>query len=358
MTKIVFKDFDEFADAINGVAGRFVPTSRPESDWWVQVVPVGRLAIQQVQIGGASTFAGDGKDRAITIGIPTTASRRIRIDGDSLEDDSFILVREGQPFTFAARQTTRWAGITIPVDHALLAPELIETLNARSLGSVDGTHTHAELPHVTRMKSLISRLCAGDDDIAALAGTPLQAMEEEIIAIASCALETSSRDEHRRVGRPRFSRGQIIAKALALIEESEGQPLLIQNLCDATRVSERTLRNVFQEYFGVGPMRLLKVRQLREIRAALTLAEPGEYRVADLAAHFGVWDFSLFARNYKALYGESPSETLRRPAPRNRRGGRDATWIKFASRKFLDAQDVLRLERLRATGPPIFHARG
>src|SRR5688572_23036100 len=126
MTKIVFKDFDEFADAINGVAGRFVPTARSEGDWWVQVVPVGRLAIQQVHIGGASTFAGDGRDKAITVGIPVTSSRRIRIDGDSLEDDSFILVKEGQPFTFASRQTTRWAGITIPMNHPLLAPELIE----------------------------------------------------------------------------------------------------------------------------------------------------------------------------------------------------------------------------------------
>ena len=38
-------------------------------------------------------------------------------------------------------------------------------------------------------------------------------------------------------------------------------------MCNATKVSERTLRNIFQEFFGVGPMRLLKVRQLREIRS-------------------------------------------------------------------------------------------
>jgi hypothetical protein len=33
-----------------------------------------------------------------------------------------------------------------------------------------------------------------------------------------------------------------------------------------------------------------------------------------VAARFGVWDFSLFARNYKAIYGETPSTTLKRPA--------------------------------------------
>ena len=87
--------------------------------------------------------------------------------------------------------------------------------------------------------------------------------------------------------------------------------MFIQDLCRAADVSERTLRNIFQEYFGVGPMRLLKMRQLHEIRAALLTADPVHDTVASIAGRFGVWDFSLFARNYKALFGESPSETLR-----------------------------------------------
>lgn len=339
MTKVTFRDFDEFADAINGIAGRFVPTARSEAEWWVQVIPVGRVAMQQVQIGGASTFAGDGSDNALTIGIPIASSRRIRIDGQPLDDSSFILVKEGQPFTFAAKQPTLWAGITVPVDHSALAPELLSSLTSRSRGGMSATHTRAQVEHVTRARALIARLCSEDGTVDFLDEAAARAAEEEIIAITTHVLEVSSRIPPKRVGRPQFSRDRVIARALAYIEEHRGEPLLIQDLCGATQVSERTLRSIFQEHFGVGPMRLLKVRQLREIRSALMAADAAEYTVTKIAARFGVWDYSLFARNYKALYGETPLQTLRNnEAARTGGAALSPTWLRFAARKFTDAR--------------------
>ena len=52
MSRLVFRDFDEFADSIDGIAGRFVPTARSTADWWVDAVPAGALGLQQIQIGG------------------------------------------------------------------------------------------------------------------------------------------------------------------------------------------------------------------------------------------------------------------------------------------------------------------
>ena len=108
----------------------------------------------------------------------------------------------------------------------------------------------------------------------------------------------------------------------------------------AAQVSERTLRNTFQEYFGVGPIRLLKVRQLREIRAALSAADCGKETVAHIAARFGVWDFNLFARNYRALYGETPSATLRTaPVEPKRANAMPRTWIRYASMRMVEDCD-------------------
>jgi hypothetical protein len=99
-------------------------------------------------------------------------------------------------------------------------------------------------------------------------------------------------------------------------------------------------------------MRLLKVRQLREIRSALLRGDPVADTVTRIAARFGVWDFSLFARNYRALYGEAPSQTLRRPRDRRVRSPDDGaltpTWIGYAARRFAAAPeagvDALRAE--------------
>lgn len=331
MARTIFRDFDEFAEAINGIAGRFVPTARSETDWWVQVVPAGRVAIQQVQIGGASTFVGDGTPNAITIGIPVIPTRRVRVDGQQFEENSFILGKQDQPFSFAAGQATCWAGIHVPADHASLAPGLLESLRGR-----EGTHTRTQLPYVIDARRLVSRLFADDDTVMLVHPAAVRTVEEEIVAIASHALEASNRVEQRRVGRPRFCRGRIVARALAVIEANEGQPLFLNDLCRATQVSERTLRNIFQEYFGVGPMRLIKVNQLSEIRSALIAADPGAQTISSIVERFGVWDFSSFARNYKALYNETASETMHRPAMRPHRSPvTDGRWIRYASQKFV-----------------------
>lgn len=331
MTRTIFRDFDEFAEAINGIAGRFVPTARSEKDWWVQVVPAGRVAIQQVQIGGASTFVGDGTPDAITIGIPVNSSRRVRIDGEPIEENSFILGKQGQPFTFAAGQATCWAGIHIPADHASLTPGLLESLQGK-----EGTYTRTQLPYIAKARLLVARLFADDDGVVLVDPAAVRALEEEIVSTISHTLEASDRFDQRRTGRPRFPRGRIVARTLQVIEENEGQPLFLGDLCRAAQVSERTLRNVFKEYFGVGPMRLLKVNQLSEIRSALIEADPRTQTISSIVGRFGIWDFSSFARNYKALYNETASETMRRSAnsPHCHRGT-DARWIKYASQKFV-----------------------
>jgi AraC family ethanolamine operon transcriptional activator len=260
-----------------------------------------------------------------------TDSKRIRIDGHALEDDSLIYLKRDQPFTFAARETTRWAGVTIhlrELEHAEMfdAEQVMASLEP-------GTRAQSRLECLDRLRTLIARLGAQDGSIGFLEPAAASAAEEDVLAAVLRTIEASSSVQERHIGRPQVPRVRVISRTLELIEAKQGQPLFIDDLCSATEVSERTLRNVFQEYFGVGPIRLLKVRQLLEIRRALLAADPEQDTVARIAASFGVWDFSLFARNYKALYGESPSASLRQPPPQSRET-LAASWIACAARKF------------------------
>lgn len=334
MTRIVFRDFDEFADALGGVVGGFVPTARSTHEWWVQSVATGRVLTQTLQVGSPATFAGDGKRDEIALQIPLTDPTRIRIDGRALDKDSFLLIKEGHPFTLSTSEATQWAGIVVPSGHELLAPEFMESLTSRLFYKRTTSRADTKAEHLNRIRFLAARLSAAADGVS-FDATAVRRAEEEIIAVASRALEASSKAQPRRVGRPTFSRGRVIARILALIEASTDAPLLIDDLCRATGVAERTLRNIFHEYFGVGPMRFLKVRQLREIRAALLAADPTHETVTRIATRFGIWDFSLFAGSYKALFGESPSYTLRTAPTRAQRDStvRD-TWLHYAGRTF------------------------
>jgi len=332
MERRAYADFDEFADSLNGVAGRFVPTARSSSDWWIENARVGRIRLQQVQVGGATTFAGDGASDHVTIGLPLTDPVSIRIDGQPLTANTFVLAINNQPFTFSGRQPTRWASVSMPLER--LNGSAQELLSPTTGGTRGQAHQH----ELDALRALALRICVDQQAVSIVEPAATAAAEEELLHTVIAALEVSARATDRHIGRPQVSRTRVIARCLELIDATEGQPLFIDDLCTATQVSERTLRNIFQEYFGVGPMRLLKVRQLREIRSALLRGDPVLDTVTKIAARFGVWDFSLFARNYRALYGEAPSQTLRRPrGALGERRDDDAvspTWIGYASRRF------------------------
>lgn len=328
MARLVFRDFDEFAEAITGVDGRFIPTARSSAEWWTEAVQPGSVSLQQIQIGSPSTFAGDGEVGRFTLGLPMTDARKIRIDGHSLEEDAFLLLHEDQPFTFSGRDVVRWAGVSVPTDTHLVSPELFTSARSGS-----GPRTRTELSYLNRLRWVAERAISSNLEFHEPAMS--MAAEEEVAICLTHVLERSMKVRDRHVGRPQFSRSRVIARTLALIEANEGQPLFVDDLCRATQVSERTLRNIFHEFFGVGPMRLLKVRQLREIRAALLRADPQRDTVTRIAARFGIWDFSLFARNYKALFGESPSRSLRMP-PGEGKARSSLSWLHYASRIFID----------------------
>ena len=78
-------------------------------------------------------------------------------------------------------------------------------------------------------------------------------------------------------------------------------PLRIADLSSAAGVSERTLRDVFVEYFGMGPLTYIRTWQLYRIRAALLEAEPGHATVTSVAMRLGVWDLDTMAGRYRHL---------------------------------------------------------
>jgi AraC family ethanolamine operon transcriptional activator len=112
------------------------------------------------------------------------------------------------------------------------------------------------------------------------------------------------------IGRPAVVREHIVRTALARIGAMDEVPT-VEDLVIATNVSERTLRSVFCEVFGMPPLRYLRLRRLNQSRKSLRTASPSETTVAAIAAKFGFWDFGRFAKDYRRVFGELPSQTLR-----------------------------------------------
>jgi AraC family transcriptional regulator, ethanolamine operon transcriptional activator len=80
-------------------------------------------------------------------------------------------------------------------------------------------------------------------------------------------------------------------------QRDDDEYLLVEQLATAAGVSERTLQTAFQEYFGVGPVRYLKLRTLHQVRRALKNADPSMTTVSEIATQFGVWELGRLAHD-------------------------------------------------------------
>ena len=88
--------------------------------------------------------------------------------------------------------------------------------------------------------------------------------------------------------------------------------ITIADLCIAAGASERRVRDAFYECYGLSPMAYLRVAALHQVRHTLIEGPPVRDAVSRAASDFGFWHLSRFAGQYRALFGESPSETLDR----------------------------------------------
>jgi AraC-like DNA-binding protein len=104
---------------------------------------------------------------------------------------------------------------------------------------------------------------------------------------------------------------RAVRAAFEVLEARAGDPIYLAELCQAARVSERTLRNAFRHLYGVSPIRYLALRRMELVRRALRDADPRQTRVSDIASRFGFTNLGRFAMEFRQLYGESPSRMLR-----------------------------------------------
>jgi len=107
------------------------------------------------------------------------------------------------------------------------------------------------------------------------------------------------------------SRAKIIRSALEHIAHSSYEPLTVADLCRFTDVSERTLEYAFRERFGVSPKHYLLTHRLNCVRRALRKSDASTTKVVDVANYWGFWHMGQFAADYRRVFSELPSETLR-----------------------------------------------
>jgi AraC-like DNA-binding protein len=106
-------------------------------------------------------------------------------------------------------------------------------------------------------------------------------------------------------------RPMAVREAMDIIESSPQSSLTTSLLASQCHVSIRALQEGFRRHVGMTPMKYMQFIRLRRAHRDLRAAHPANATVASIAHRWGFGHLGRFAAAYKAMYGETPLQTLR-----------------------------------------------
>ena len=218
------------------------------------------------------------------------------VDGDEV----IVCPPQSESYAFDPRGTT-FAIVSVPegTEVAAVARELLDS----------AVSTRAVRPRPRDARELQQTLNAV---IAGAASTaPIAPATARRIGTALDLCLRSAVPAERRV-EASAGRSQIVRRAEAFFRRHLGEPVSIAQLSSIAGVSERSLRNAFYDVYTTSPKRYLRLWQLHQVRRALRKSDGHDSSVTDVAMLHGFYELGRFAGEYKALFGEVPSQTLNR----------------------------------------------
>jgi AraC-like DNA-binding protein len=103
--------------------------------------------------------------------------------------------------------------------------------------------------------------------------------------------------------------GAPFARACDFIHQHLASDIALADIAQAAYCSPRSLARAFKDAGEAAPMQYVRKLRLERIRAALLAPASGRKTVAELAFESGYRHLGEFNRQYRAAFGETPSQT-------------------------------------------------
>lgn len=298
-------DADNYGSSIRGVAihaNRIGASREPNS---VASVSNGSLTVTAAHIGFPISTTADPTDSALFVASIHSAPAGTRWVGIPLHADQMLLYAPGVEHSGVNLAGTSFTFATTEVERVQQqADQLGRSVERLDSGSVNDMTAAPAYSAITSRLGSIGALRAGTVP-------PWHLMDDLMSAIALALAAGDGRPAGARVRPPS---GRIIRRCLEYLESSSHRPS-IRELCLVSGVSERTLRDLFVSVFNMPPSVFLRCWALNRAYRRLSSGERVVGGVSDVAIDAGFGHLGRFARYYKQLFGELPSETYRSYAP-------------------------------------------
>lgn len=310
-TYINTSDVDEHAACLGDWRQRYDQLAEGAFSGTFEECWFNRLHLFRESLNKAVHQTGEPWPGSRTFAIPVSLSGTGWLAGETFGRDSIITLGSGDQLDFRTPRRVDYvacsAESSVLNEYALLVEhrDLEADLQGRTM-------LHARAQQAETLRALLSTA------IASLRAAPdivrnahiRTALEQGVLASLVDVVSPLTETVHTP---PSFNTRQLVVqRARDYVLDQSDEPVTVADLCIKLRVSRRTLQYSFHDVFGLSPAKFLRAIRLNAVRRELKDAEPTQATVADIAAHWAFWHLSHFAAEYKAMFGELPSETLKK----------------------------------------------
>ena len=305
-----FTDPDDYAATIRNTKVEVTVTGRGQFAAKIIKIDLHRLWMQRFSDNLPRIAHSAGAGGRTTFSFRTRPGPSLLWGGAEMLTTNLVRHSRGDTTFQRSSGSASWGAMSLPHADAAAVGETLGGCDLTPLSSVMlVTPSPSAMARLQRLHAAAGQLAENAPELIAHPEAARGLEQALIEALVGC-LSTGRAGEDRSAQR---HHALIMRRFRTAVEENPDQPLYIPELCRAIGVSERTLRVCCQEQLGMSPKHYLLLRRMHLTRRALRDGSAGVTTVTEIATQYGFWQFGRFAGEYRSLFGEAPSETLRRP---------------------------------------------
>jgi AraC family transcriptional regulator, ethanolamine operon transcriptional activator len=323
-----FTDEDDWTASLRTSDLEYIRTAAVQFEARLTRLCLGEIGVRRARFGAAeseddllSTIAvtrGAVNPGRVVLFVTVGASRAF--NGEAIQPADILVLTPGCEIELTHRRHHDWASLDIAAD---AFEALLRRWEIRPIGR--GTHGIAYGPAWLDGRgggaSLFGTALVAAADLAeavpavavpAAAGGGASALEAGLQDVLLRSLGAAEARDRAPLRQPRATRDlvRLVRAADEYLCAHIERPIYSDELCAALAASARKVHNAFAAVYGLSPHAYLKRRRLGLVRRALRSgAHPAQMVKAVALAH-GFWQLGNFAHDYRAMFGELPSETL------------------------------------------------
>jgi AraC family ethanolamine operon transcriptional activator len=239
----------------------------------------------------------------MSFGFIHDCKNKFNLNGNILQKHDILMGDEGGPLSSCIPADTHWSSFQFKRNDLLKLGIKPEENNSKIFHF--NKKMREELSY--KLGGILNYLEKANDQQISLLNKDF--LYHHILGIYANALDHTKDIAYLKRNKSLF----LSKKIRTYLNDHADQPVKMINLTALTGKSERTVERIFKKYFGITPYSYLKIHRLHLIRKHLRkIDRSSTVNIGDIAMKYGFMQMGYFGSEYKKIFGETASETLRR----------------------------------------------